>query len=97
MAVKQPIKYRLISSKRMTKITIAIVWLISAALTIPPIYNKDFKLTRPIGRENGTDKFGFVEGSLQCTPVTSNDLYILFSAMVSFILPIMLMVIIFLI
>ncbi|KAI6223045.1 hypothetical protein M3Y99_01468600 [Aphelenchoides fujianensis] len=81
MAVRQPIKYRFISSNRMTKITIALVWLISMALAFPPlVYDHFGQLETPVAT-NWT-----AEGELILIP------YILFSAFVSFILPMILMV-----
>lgn len=80
MAVRQPLKYRLISSNKMTKITILMVWIISSLIAFPPlIYGK-------ILQEKPT------ENPRICTPMTSNSIYILFSALVSFILPTIFMV-----
>uniref|UniRef100_A0AC34QK90 G-protein coupled receptors family 1 profile domain-containing protein n=1 Tax=Panagrolaimus sp. JU765 TaxID=591449 RepID=A0AC34QK90_9BILA len=81
MAVRQPLKYRLISSNKMTKITILMVWIISSLIAFPPlIYGK-------ILQEKPT------ENPRICTPMTSNSIYILFSALVSFILPTIFMII----
>uniref|UniRef100_A0A915DF95 G-protein coupled receptors family 1 profile domain-containing protein n=1 Tax=Ditylenchus dipsaci TaxID=166011 RepID=A0A915DF95_9BILA len=81
MAVRQPIKYKFISSNKMTKITIAVVWLIASLLAFPPLVYDHFGVAPPSIQSRGG----------QCTPATSNDWYILFSAFVSFILPMFLM------
>ncbi|TMS39933.1 hypothetical protein L596_006381 [Steinernema carpocapsae] len=79
MAVRQPLKYRFISSTKMTRITIALVWSISGLLAFPPLaYEALF-----------TKKKSRI---VTCTPMTSNDHYIIFSAMVSFVLPAILMI-----
>ncbi|CAD5226314.1 unnamed protein product [Bursaphelenchus xylophilus] len=93
MAVRQPIKYRFISSNRMTKITIAVVWLISAALAFPPLVYDHFGQIDPSihGNWSGINT-KVVPGQGECTPMTSNNLYILFSAFVSFVLPMFLMI-----
>uniref|UniRef100_A0A1I8A5K1 G_PROTEIN_RECEP_F1_2 domain-containing protein n=1 Tax=Steinernema glaseri TaxID=37863 RepID=A0A1I8A5K1_9BILA len=78
MAVRQPIKYRFISSTRMTRIMIALVWTISGLLAVPPlIYDMLFpqKLN-----------------SVMCTPTGGNHNYIIFSAVFSFVLPAILMI-----
>lgn len=93
MAVRQPIKYKYISSNRMTKITIFIVWAISACLAFPPLVYDHFGsvppelLNEPLNPANVPEN-----GPKVCTPMTSNNVYILFSAMVSFILPTIFMV-----
>lgn len=66
---------------RMTKITISVVWIISALLAFPPLV---YEHMDPSQVE--------VSNSSTCSPATSNDVYIIFSALVSFILPAVLMV-----
>ncbi|KAI6206881.1 hypothetical protein M3Y94_00964700 [Aphelenchoides besseyi] len=102
MAVKQPIKYRFISSNRMTKTTIAIVWVISLSLAMPPlIYDHFGQWDTPVyGNWSTAIESAEVELIMmvvetkhgECSPMTSNSAYILFSAFVSFILPMFLMV-----
>lgn len=96
MAVRQPIKYRFISSNRMTKITIAVVWLISGALAFPPLVYDHFGQLDPALHGNWSEALGLnpqaAPGTGECTPMTSNNLYILFSALVSFVLPMFLMI-----
>uniref|UniRef100_A0A915LRX7 G-protein coupled receptors family 1 profile domain-containing protein n=1 Tax=Meloidogyne javanica TaxID=6303 RepID=A0A915LRX7_MELJA len=97
MAVKQPIKYgRLISSSRLTKFNISAVWLISASLAVPPFLSDLFMVTASneqmndaLPEANYSEAFLQFEGT--CTPVTNSDFYILFSATISFILPMILM------
>lgn len=93
MAVRQPIKYRFISSNRMTKITIAVVWCISACLAFPPLIYDHFGQIDSSIHGNVTE-LGQPQplGEGECTPMTSNNFYILFSALVSFILPMFLMI-----
>uniref|UniRef100_A0A7E4VTU5 G_PROTEIN_RECEP_F1_2 domain-containing protein n=1 Tax=Panagrellus redivivus TaxID=6233 RepID=A0A7E4VTU5_PANRE len=107
MAVRQPIKYRFISSKKMTRITIMIVWIISAALAFAPLIYDYIMSTeilsisalslfgpnslatnfdKPVNRSNSKMK-------TVCSPMTSSGPYILFSAMISFILPAIFMII----
>nr|CAD2188902.1 unnamed protein product [Meloidogyne enterolobii] len=98
MAVKQPIKYgRLISSSRLTKFNISAVWLISASLAVPPFLSDLFMVTASneqmndaLPEANYSEAFLQFEGT--CTPVTNSDFYILFSATISFILPMILMI-----
>lgn len=93
MAVRQPIKYKFISSNRMTKITISIVWIISASLAFPLIIYENIE-SRHSMTSNSISSLS-INNELNikvCTPMTSNNLYILFSAMVSFILPMIFMV-----
>ncbi|KAL3097099.1 hypothetical protein niasHS_002815 [Heterodera schachtii] len=100
MAVKQPIKYgRLISSSRLSKFTISAVWLISAALALPPLLSDLFLVTTSSQVEmdalldsNHSSTAVLFELANTCTPVTNSDPYILFSATISFILPMILMV-----
>jgi hypothetical protein len=54
MAVKQPIKYRFISSNRMTKITIGVVWLISALTALPPLIYDHFGQLNTESKKNLT-------------------------------------------
>uniref|UniRef100_A0A914CCL1 G-protein coupled receptors family 1 profile domain-containing protein n=1 Tax=Acrobeloides nanus TaxID=290746 RepID=A0A914CCL1_9BILA len=88
MAVRQPIKYRLISSSRMTKITISVVWIISALLAFPPLVYEHLDSTL----DSTSLEKSNASRPTTCSPATSNDVYILFSAFVSFILPAVLMV-----
>ncbi|KAI1704864.1 7 transmembrane receptor (rhodopsin family) domain-containing protein [Ditylenchus destructor] len=83
MAVRQPIKYRYISSAKMTKVTIATVWIIAGILAVVPLVYDHFGLVYT----NSIETKG-----PECTPATSNNWYILFSAFVSFIAPMFLMV-----
>ncbi|KAE9554887.1 hypothetical protein FO519_001915 [Halicephalobus sp. NKZ332] len=93
MAVRQPIKYKFISSNRMTKITIFIVWAISACLAFPPLIYDHFGSVPPELLTESPDSMDLSEnGPKICTPMTSNNVYILFSAMVSFILPTIFMI-----
>lgn len=82
---------------RMTKITIATVWLIASALSLLPLIFDHFGIVSK--NKNSMSSFMPLVSTTsastiggQCTPVTSSDLYILFSAFVSFILPMFLMV-----
>jgi len=83
---------------RLTKFTISAVWVISAFLAIPPFISDLFLITD--SKEQMEDLLGtnysdaFLEFAGTCTPVTNSDLYILFSATISFILPMILMVLI---
>uniref|UniRef100_A0A914GQQ5 G-protein coupled receptors family 1 profile domain-containing protein n=1 Tax=Globodera rostochiensis TaxID=31243 RepID=A0A914GQQ5_GLORO len=99
MAVKQPIKYgRLISSSRLSKFTISTVWLISAVLALPPFLSDLFLVTASSKMEMNAmlntnhSSAAILELANTCTPVTNSDPYILFSAFISFILPMILMV-----
>jgi hypothetical protein len=80
----------------LTKFTISAVWVISAFLAIPPFLSDLFLITD--SKEQMEDLLGtnysdgFLEFAGTCTPVTNSDLYILFSATISFILPMILMV-----
>ncbi|KAF7635492.1 G_PROTEIN_RECEP_F1_2 domain-containing protein [Meloidogyne graminicola] len=100
MAIKHPMKYgRLISSSRLTKFNISSVWLISASLAVPPFLSDLFMVTTNneqmnnaliLLENNYSETFLQFKGT--CTPVTNSDFYILFSATISFILPMILMV-----
>ncbi|KAK0399010.1 hypothetical protein QR680_002862 [Steinernema hermaphroditum] len=83
MAVRQPLKYRFISSTKMTKVTIALVWIISGLLAFPALI---VQLIFDDPNEHDPKKH-FI-----CTPMTSNDHYIIFSAMFSFVLPAIIMI-----
>lgn len=77
----------------MTKITISIVWIISALLAFPPLVYEHFDLKNSIIDSEINSTSNLTSHSKQlCTPAASNDVYILFSAFVSFILPMVLMV-----
>ncbi len=60
------------------------VWIIAAILSCPPLFYGHFRL-ETVSALDGTQ----VE---MCTPMTSADWYIIFSAFISFILPMILMV-----
>lgn len=80
----------------MTKITIATVWLIASALALPPLIFDHFGIVSTKSDKSFSMSTFFSTTSTtaggQCTPVTSSDWYILFSAFVSFILPMFLMI-----
>lgn len=67
----------------MTKITISVVWIISALLAFPPLVYEHMDSSKSKAK---------APKQTTCTPATSNDVYIIFSAFVSFILPAVLMV-----
>uniref|UniRef100_A0A0N4ZBZ8 G_PROTEIN_RECEP_F1_2 domain-containing protein n=1 Tax=Parastrongyloides trichosuri TaxID=131310 RepID=A0A0N4ZBZ8_PARTI len=98
MAVRDPIKYKLISSSKMTKITISLVWVISAMLAIFKLII-DFCLTSP--QQQIHDSVNLINDTLiitpdkepkECTPMTNTPAYIIFSACISFILPLIAMI-----
>lgn len=99
MAVRDPIKYKLISSSKMTKITISLVWVISAMLAIFKLII-DFWLISPSSEKLITTNLKnntFLitsnnEEYKECTPLTNTPLYIIFSASISFILPLIAMI-----
>uniref|UniRef100_A0A0K0F0C9 GH10322p (inferred by orthology to a D. melanogaster protein) n=1 Tax=Strongyloides venezuelensis TaxID=75913 RepID=A0A0K0F0C9_STRVS len=101
MAVRDPIKYKLISSSKMTKITISLVWVISAMLAVFKLII-DFWLNSQNSQKIDSNlnmmtndtivKISFDSGVKECTPLTNYPAYIIFSASISFILPLFAMI-----
>uniref|UniRef100_A0AC35U6E1 G_PROTEIN_RECEP_F1_2 domain-containing protein n=1 Tax=Rhabditophanes sp. KR3021 TaxID=114890 RepID=A0AC35U6E1_9BILA len=94
MAVKDPIKYRFISSSKMTKITILLVWVISAMLAAFKLIVDHFIVSSTIKQKMDVQNksLNLELQNEQCTPMASTQAYIIFSACVSFILPLIAMI-----
>ncbi|CAD6191317.1 unnamed protein product [Caenorhabditis auriculariae] len=81
MAVRQPIKYPIISSTKVVRLMTSLVWLCSLALACVLFGLETWPHVFSESPENAVD------AGRQCMPTTLPSLYIIFSALASFVLP----------
>uniref|UniRef100_A0A914VMT0 G-protein coupled receptors family 1 profile domain-containing protein n=1 Tax=Plectus sambesii TaxID=2011161 RepID=A0A914VMT0_9BILA len=104
MAVTQPLRYKLISSVRMGRLLVALAWIVSFMICLPPLvvpvimdqlsgdYSDDdvsrsdsATIVEPA--DNRSLSIREFLSSCSCSPMNNDDIYVIYSAMGSFIVP----------
>jgi hypothetical protein len=99
MAVTRPISYKFISSHKTGKYLVATAWLVSFMICAPPLIvqlitadDETFTTLHALEIVNETHVQHTSNEHCACTPMNNNDAYIVYSAVGSFVFPLMLIV-----